>query len=188
MGQVISYQNGFYSYYLPSDPGMEFLGLTAYNSTYTGMRWGMTYIPQPDSNFTGTPTPYYDPSSTTASWVQQFDTAVRFSKAKQTYPGVSAATSFIRDALVIQFCPYIDINVFGTLSTTALANGTGTICVYNCGLLPWTFSRTYATAGSGSTPVTVPNQRFSMVFTGINTLDFQTNNHIAFDRDLFQLR
>ena len=189
MSIQVSFQTGFGGWTYPSDPGMELLGMVAYNSSYTGMRWGMTYIPEPDTSYNGgAPMPYYDPTYTIPQWIQNFDTAVRYPKAGQTYPGVSNAASIIRNSLETGFCPAIDTTVYGALGTTALTNASVTVCVYNCGVMPWRFSRTYAAAGSGSPPVTVPYQRFSMAFSGINTLDFQTNNHIAFNRDLFQLR
>lgn len=189
MSYFISVNNGFYGWNYPSDPGMEFLGLKAYNSSYTGMRWAMTYIPEPDLSYNGGPVmPYYDQSNTTLGWLQTYDNAVRYAQAGQSYPGISYAASTLRDDLANGICPPVDPNNYGAITTTALTNASVTVCVYNCGLLPWRFSRTYAAAGSGSVPVTVPYQRFSMAFSGINTVDFQTNNHIAFDRDLFQLR
>ena len=187
MTTLLSYQNGIQGWFV-SRAGMEFLGMTAYNSSYTGTRWGMTYIPQPNFTYAGTIYSYYEATYTTAEWVQRFDNIMRFPQAGQPYPGVPYGISYMQFMMAEYWCPAIDPSVYGTLSATPLTNASSTVCVYNCGLLPWRFSRSYAPAGSNSLPVTVPYQRFSMSFSGINTVDFQTNNHIDFDRDLFQLR
>ena len=188
MSQIVSLLTGMNGWFNPNDPGMEFSGLVAYNSSYTSMRWSMTYIPQPDFSYSGFSGPYYGVEHTTAGWAQTFDNETRYSQPGQVYPNVSYVSSFIRDYFATSLCPKVDSTVFGALSTTAITNGSTTVCVYNCGLLPWRFSRTYAAAGSSTPAVTVPSQRFSMAFSGINALDFRTNNHIAFDRDLFQYR
>ena len=189
ISQSLSLQSGIQGWNYPSDPGMEFLGMTAYNASYTGMRWAFTYIAEPDSAFQDQPVqPYISADHTPLGWLQQYDNQVRFAQAGQPYANVTYAASSMRNILATVFCPPADPNEYGAITTTALTNASVTVCVYNCGVLPWRFSRTYAAAGSTRLPVTVPYQRFSMTFSRINAVDFQTNNHIAFDRDLFQLR
>ena len=85
-------------------------------------------------------------------------------------------------------CPAMLATVFGYMTPVPLSTANSTVCVLNCGPLPWSFSRTYATAMHNATATFAPYQAFSLAFPGINTAAFQTNNHVTFDRDQFLQR
>ena len=161
-----SYYSGLNGWYLPNNSGLEYMGVSNYNSTYTGFRYALTYISEPAL--------YYQ--DTVPNMLTKLDTfPLNASRFKEE---VSYVFSYLSST--------ITPSIYGTPSLKNLTGITTTVCVYNCGVLPWKFSRAYAT--TNSTAVTVPYQRFSMLFCGINTYDFQTNNHVSFDRDSFQLR
>ena len=85
-------------------------------------------------------------------------------------------------------CPAIPVDLFGYMTPVPLSTASSTVCVLNCGVLPWKFSRTYAAATRNATATSAPYQAFSMVFPGISAAAFQTNDHVAFDRDQFLQR
>ena len=85
-------------------------------------------------------------------------------------------------------CPAIPSNVFGYMTPLPLSTANSTVCVLNCGPLPWVFSRTYAAATKNATATFAPYQAFGMVFPAIDATAFKTNDHVAFDRDQFLQR
>ncbi len=85
-------------------------------------------------------------------------------------------------------CPGIAADVFGYMTPVPLSTANSTVCVLNCGTLPWTFSRTYAAVTHNATATFAPYQAFSMAFPAIDATAFQTNDHVAFDRDQFLQR
>ena len=85
-------------------------------------------------------------------------------------------------------CPTMRADAFGYMTPVPLSTANSTVCVLNCGPLPWAFVRTYAAATKNATATLAPFQAFSMVLPGINTSAFQTNDHVAFDRDQFLQR
>lgn len=162
--------SGLNGWNLPSDSAMEYLGISSSNSTFTGFRYAYTYIPEPDLYF----------QNSTANMLKNLDSISQPGAASQ----FQAAATNVFTTNTNEFTS----SVYGTLSIKNLTGATTTVCVYNCGVLPWTFSRTYAANTGNSTAVNVPYQRFSMLFSGIDTYNFQTNNHVSFNRDTFQLR
>ncbi len=85
-------------------------------------------------------------------------------------------------------CPAILANVFGYMTPVPLSTANSTVCVLNCGPLPWTFTRIYAASTHNAAATFAPYQAFSMIFPGINSTAFQANDHVAFDRDQFLQR
>lgn len=162
--------SGITGWYIPSDPGLEYLGISTSNSTYVGLHYAFTYIPEPAM--------YYQ--DTTANMLNKLDTYFQ--------PGGAALfQSEAHDVFLSNTLEFNSTN-YGYPTVKNLTGITTTVCVYNCGVLPWTFSRAYAASGSNSTAVNIPYQRFSMLFSGIDTYKFQVNNHVGFNRDIFQLR
>ncbi len=82
-------------------------------------------------------------------------------------------------------CPPVPANVFGYMNPVPLSTNLTTACVLNCGVLPWTFQRTYAAVTGNASATYAPSQTFSMVFPAINATAFQINDHVAFNRDQF---
>lgn len=162
--------SGMNGWNIPSDPGIEYLGISTSNSTYVGLHYAFTYIPESAL--------YYQ--DTTANMLNKLDTYFQ--------PGGAALfQSEAHDTFISNTTEFTSTN-YGTPTVKNLTGITTTVCVYNCGVLPWTFSRGYAASGSNTTAVNIPYQRFSMLFSNIDTYNFQVNNHVGFDRDSFQLR
>ena len=90
--------------------------------------------------------------------------------------------------LSVSMCPTIEASVFGYMTPVPLSNASSTVCVLNCGPLPWTFVRTYAAATKNATATFAPYQAFSTVLPGISAAAFQANDHVTFDRDQFLQR
>lgn len=184
MGDVLALESvsGFQGWSSPNDGGIEFLGLTAVSSSYTSARWAVTYIPQAAGFYTGA----------AASLTANLDDAVRNSRPGQQTPGVPYIVSewnrWLSAGPGSTVCPAIDPAAFGILSATAVSSPSDTVCVFNCGVLPWRQSITYAADTGNSTAVVAPYQRFTMTFSGVSAGPFNTNDHISFDRDLFQQR
>lgn len=184
MGDVLALDSlsGFDKWKSPNDGGIEFLGLTAINTSYSSARWAITYIPQAPGFYSGT----------ASSLVTNLDDAVRYSRPGQLTPGVPFIVSewnrWLSAGTGSTVCPAIDPAAFGVLSARADSTASETVCVFNCGVLPWRQSITYAADTGNSSAVLVPYQLFTMTFSGIDASAFNTNDHIGFDRDLFQQR
>lgn len=184
MGDVLALDSlsGFVGWSSPKDGGIEFLGLTAVNSSYSIARWGLTYIPQPAG--------FYSGSSKTLT--VNLDDAVRNSRPGQLVPGVPFIISewdrWLSGGPGSPVCPSIDPTVYGILSIKQVSEPTDTICVFNCGMLPWRSAVTYSAMTGNDSAVFVPYQRFTMTFSGIDAAAFRINDHISFNRDVFQQR
>lgn len=161
--------SGLLGWNYPNNPGLEYLGVSYSNATYTGFHFAFTFVPAPAGYYQDTP----------ANMLATLDSFFQ-----------PSSPPFINEINMIFTSLNTAVNplVYGTPSIKNLTGITNTVCVFNCGLLPWTFVKTYAASGSNIVPVNVPYQRFSMWFTGIDTYGFQTNNHVTFNRDTFQLR